>query len=83
MDTRKLMGHRFVVADALKAARLDAGFTQAQLANTLQVPQSWVSTVESAGRKVEVGEVIEIARALEVNPLSLMSAVLKDVSDES
>ena len=45
----------------LKAARLDAGMTQAQAAAALGKPQSYVSKCESGERRVDVIELLEFA----------------------
>lgn len=44
----------------LKQIRLDAGLTQAQLANELQKPQSFVSKYESGERRLDYLEVREV-----------------------
>ena len=45
----------------LKAARLDAGMTQAQAAAALGKPQSFVSKCESGERRVDVIELMDLA----------------------
>ncbi len=45
----------------LKAARLEAGLTQAEVAALLQVPQSFISKCESGERRVDVIELMEFA----------------------
>ena len=45
----------------LKAARLEAGLTQKQVAAQLQVPQSYISKCESGERRVDVVELLSFA----------------------
>jgi len=45
----------------LRAARLDAGLTQLQVAQLLDVHQSYVSKCESGERRVDVVELIDFA----------------------
>ena len=52
----------------LRAARVEAGLTQAQLARALSKPQSFVSKIEVGERMVDVIEMIEILFALRVAP---------------
>lgn len=49
---------------ALRAMRLEAGLTQAQLAERLGVWQEWVSRNEVGERRVDVVELALIAAAL-------------------
>jgi transcriptional regulator with XRE-family HTH domain len=68
--------YRAIIA-ALKDARHRAGLTQQELAKQLGRPQSFVAKVERCERRIDVGEFVEIARALEANPVRLFSAALK------
>lgn len=49
---------------ALSQARKDAGMTQAELAKKLKKPQSYVSKVENGERRLDVMELMEIAKAV-------------------
>ena len=53
----------------LRAARLEAGLTQAQAAKALDKPQSYLSKCESGERRVDVVELERFAR-LYAKPLS-------------
>jgi transcriptional regulator with XRE-family HTH domain len=46
----------------LKQARVDAAFTQVQVAKRLKRPQSFVSKIESGERRVDVVELSELAK---------------------
>ena len=56
-------GHQ-ALCDALIAARTTAGLTQTELAARLRCHQSFVARVESGERRVDVVELIVLARAL-------------------
>ncbi len=69
-------GDNRIVVEALKEARLQAGLKQAELAARIGKDQSWVSLVEGSQRRVDVVEFIEIAKALEVDPVALLGGIL-------
>lgn len=70
--------HR-AIASTLATARRHAQLSQRQLARKLGVPPNWIQRIESLERRVDVAEFIAIARALHVDPVSLLSRVLKSV----
>jgi transcriptional regulator with XRE-family HTH domain len=45
----------------LRSARLEAGLTQAQVAQKLNQPQSYISRCESGERRVDVVELTDLA----------------------
>lgn len=55
----------------LVAARQKAGIRQRALAEALDRPQSFVAKYEGGERRLDVIEFIEIAKALDVDPLKL------------
>ena len=57
-------------------ARKAAGLTQQALARRLKNPQSFVAKYEGGERRLDVVEFITIARALEADPLKLMTILL-------
>ena len=53
--------HKRLVA-RLREARLKAGLTQVQVAKRLRKPQSFVSSLESGQRRIDVVELLDFAR---------------------
>ena len=51
-----------LVINALKKARKEKGITQAQLAEALGKPQSFIAKVESGERRLDVVEFVHLAR---------------------
>ncbi|WP_052257598.1 helix-turn-helix domain-containing protein [Leisingera sp. ANG-DT] len=66
--------YRQLVA-ALKAARLDAGMTQQQVAEALSKPQSYVAKVEGFERRLDVIEFIVLARCIAWDPFPLLQQI--------
>nr|WP_274705694.1 helix-turn-helix transcriptional regulator [Salipiger pentaromativorans] len=56
------------------AARKAAGLTQAELALRLRCHQSFVARLESGERRVDVVELIVLARALQIDAVMLLAA---------
>ena len=69
-------GDNRIVMEALKQARLQAGLKQSELAARIGKDQSWVSLVEGSQRRVDMVEFIEIAKALDVDPVELLREIL-------
>jgi len=61
--TIRSSGHE-ALRDALIAARKTAALTQAELAERLKCHQSFVARIESGERRVDVIELVVLARAL-------------------
>jgi transcriptional regulator with XRE-family HTH domain len=68
--------HR-AIASAIATARRHARLSQRELARKLKVPPNWIQRIESLERRVDVAEFIAIARAIGVDPVSLLSRVLR------
>lgn len=49
---------------ALALARKEAGMTQAELAKKLKKPQSYISKIENGERRLDVMELMEIAKVV-------------------
>lgn len=60
---------------ALVASRRGAGVTQAQLANRLNRPQSFISKVERLERRLDVVEFCDMARAMGWSPAELLGLI--------
>ena len=58
-------------------ARLAAGLTQAEVASALGRPQSFVSKYERGERRLDVVELLEVARVLKTDPV----AIVRDLAD--
>jgi len=65
------------VGAALAAARRRANLNQQQLAAMLSKPQSFVSEYERGQRRVDVVELLVIARALGADPLDLFTEITR------
>lgn len=74
--TIRSSGHE-ALRDALVAARRAAGLTQQQLAVRLKCHQSFVARVESGERRIDVIELVVLARALEVDASVLLGVAEK------
>lgn len=57
----------------LTAARKAKKLTQVELAKKLDRPQAMVSNYERGQRRLDVGEFIEIARLLDLNPVAIVA----------
>jgi transcriptional regulator with XRE-family HTH domain len=74
--TRSISSKRYKrLCDLLLAARQDHGLSQAQVARELDKPQSFVSKYERGERRLDVIEFLEIARAIGVNPGSIIAQI--------
>lgn len=61
----------------LIATRKEKQLTQWDVASRLRRPQSFVSKYETGERRLDVIEFVEVARALDTDPLDLLSRLLK------
>ncbi|MHA0864602.1 helix-turn-helix domain-containing protein [Enterobacter wuhouensis] len=64
------------VINALKKARKAKGITQAQLAETLGKPQSFIAKVESGERRLDVVEFVHLARLVDVNISLILNEII-------
>jgi Predicted transcription factor, homolog of eukaryotic MBF1 len=65
------------VISALKSARKDRGLTQAQLAEALGKPQSFIAKVENGERRLDVVEFVHLARLVGVDLYKIMEEISK------
>jgi transcriptional regulator with XRE-family HTH domain len=61
----------------LIAKREQAGITQSAIAESLGVPQSFVSKYESGERRIDVVEFVQICQAIDVSPESVIRELMK------
>lgn len=76
MNQRELKEARRRLCTALREARESAGLTQTDLANRLGVGQSYVSKIENGDRRIEVAELVLVCRALGIDPVKFIKAVI-------
>lgn len=66
-----------VLRQLLTEARIATGLTQQAVADKLGRPQSFIGKIESGARNIDVIEFIEVAHALEIDPVKLLAKVIK------
>jgi hypothetical protein len=69
--------HYKIVGACLAAARRNANITQQELAARLGKPQSFISEYERGARRVDVVELLVIARELGADPLDLFAKMMR------
>ncbi|NJM82906.1 MAG: helix-turn-helix transcriptional regulator [Tabrizicola sp.] len=74
-------GHE-ALCQALIDARKAAGLTQAELAARLQCHQSFVARVESGQRRIDVVELVVLARALGADVGEILRLVEGQIPDD-
>jgi transcriptional regulator with XRE-family HTH domain len=60
--------------------RKKTGMTQAQLANKLRKPQSFVAKYEGGERRIDVTEFLGIVHAMGADPVALIRALTRRIS---
>jgi transcriptional regulator with XRE-family HTH domain len=60
----------------LSEARQKAGLTQFEMAEKLKRPQSFVAKYESGDRRIDVIELLEIAKYLKIDPRKILEKLL-------
>ena len=77
-STKSLRSHEHRALRALLVqAREKAKLTQTELARRLGKPQSFISKYESGERRLDVVEFMAVARALRLDPASLIRALTR------
>lgn len=64
-----------LLLERLVAARLSAGLTQAQVATRLGKPQSFVAKVEGGERRLDIFELLDLARAIDIDLEGLLRGI--------
>ena len=64
----------------LRRIRTDAGVTQAELADRLGVPQSFVSKYESGERRLDILELKDVCQALGSSLVDFVRRLEKEIS---
>lgn len=62
----------------LVRVRKNKGLTQAQLAEKLNKPQSYVAKIEAKDRKLDVLEFVVLCEILEVSPCDVLTVILNN-----
>ena len=62
----------------LVEARKNGGWTQEQIAVKLGKPQSFVAKYEGGERRLDLIELIEVARAVNLDPMTIVAEVLRE-----
>ena len=63
----------------LRQIRQEAGLTQVQLAERLDIPQTWISNYERGERKIDVLELRQICKAAGIRFLDFMARLESDL----
>lgn len=66
---------QLALCEALVDARIKAGLGQAELATKLKCHQSLVARVESGERRIDVVELVVLARTIGFDPFELLAIV--------
>jgi len=70
-----------ILRDRLKDLRKDKGIRQQELADRLGRPQSYVSKFEGGDRNIDLIELIDVAKALDLEPVTMISDLVKSLSE--
>lgn len=60
------------IIERLRQARIDAGFSQSEIAKRLGKPQSFVAKVEACERRLDVLEFVELSEAIGLYPSNIL-----------
>jgi transcriptional regulator with XRE-family HTH domain len=75
-------GANQIVVEAIRAARMNAGLTQAELAQLIERDQSHISLIEGSQRRLDLVEFIRIANALGRDPVELFAQIHSALADD-
>lgn len=68
--------------EAITEARLAQGLSQREIARRLGKPASFVNKIELLERRLDIVEFVVLARALEIDPHTLLDQVLSNLSEK-
>jgi transcriptional regulator with XRE-family HTH domain len=63
------------VIEHLKSRRLELGLSQHAIAERLGLHKQFVSRVELGERRLDIVELVDLARALEIDPAELVATI--------
>ena len=69
-----------MLAELLRSVRAEAGLTQSEVADRLDLPQSFVSKYESGERRLDLVELQQICRALKISLTDFVRRFEKEIS---
>ena len=67
------------IIDRLRAARIELGLTQAELARRLNRPQSFIAKIERCERRLDVIEFLNVAKSLNTDPLPMIEDIFEEL----
>ena len=76
--SRSTSAHQ-LLCDLMIKARKRAGLTQADLAERLRKPQSFVAKYENGERRLDLIELVVIAQAIGTDPARILGAVAREL----
>lgn len=68
-----------IIVQKIKEARTQRGLSQRKLAATLHQSTTYVLRIEQKERRVDLAEFIALARALDFNPVELLSQIMVEI----
>lgn len=74
---------QIIFQDMIREARLNAGFTQAKLAEKLGKPQSYIAKYETGERRLDVIELLDILDAFGGDAAKFISAFNSTKSEQT
>lgn len=69
------------VGRRLAAIRNEAGLTQRQLAARIQKDQSWLAKLELAERRLDISDLVLLAKGLSVAPAALLHLLMPELDE--
>ncbi len=73
--------YNLAITELLYRLRANAGITQQQLSAILNVPQSYISKVETGERRIDLIELREICKALNSNLIEFVTMLEKELNE--